>query len=134
MAEVKDYLPRRQEKNLTISYNLDIRHSTVMKDSLSIFARRLKAARLAKGITQEELGIQSGIDEFSAKARINQYENGVHTPHFEIAEKIASTLGIPTAYFYSRKDDEAELLCLFHHMSDEAKQQLLSQAKSHDSE
>ncbi len=105
-----------------------------MKDFLSTFARRLKAARLEKGITQEELGIQSGIDEFSAKARINQYENGVHTPHFEIAEKIASTLGIPTAYFYSRKDDEAELLCLFHHMSDEAKQQLLSQAKSHDSE
>ena len=53
-----------------------------MKDFLSTFARRLKAARLEKGITQEELGIQSGIDEFSAKARINQYENGVHTPHF----------------------------------------------------
>ena len=42
-----------------------------MKDFLSTFARRLKAARLEKGITQEELGIQSGIDEFSAKARIN---------------------------------------------------------------
>ena len=118
MAEVKDYLPRRQEKNLTISYNLDI---------------RLKAARLAKGITQEELGIQSGIDEFSAKARINQYENGVHSPHFEMAEKIAYTLEIPTAYFYSREDDEAEMLCLFYHMSDEAKQQLLYQVKNFDS-
>jgi transcriptional regulator with XRE-family HTH domain len=101
-----------------------------MKDSLSIFARRLKTARLAKGITQEELGIQSGIDEFSAKARINQYENGVHAPHFEMAEKIAATLDMPTAYFYSRKDDEAEMLCLFHHMSDEAKQHLLSKAKN----
>jgi hypothetical protein len=45
-----------------------------MKDSLSIFAWRLKAARLAKGITQEELGIQSVIYEFSAKARVNQYK------------------------------------------------------------
>lgn len=100
-----------------------------MKSATPVFAMRLKAARLAKGLTQEQLGILAGIDEFSAKVRVNQYENGVHTPHFEIAEKIAAALNIPTAFLYSRRNDEAEMLCLFHSMSDEDKQKLMNFAQ-----
>jgi len=59
-----------------------------MKGSTSVFAMRLKVARLAKGLTQEEVGTQAGIDEFSAKTRINQYENGVHTPHLKRQRKL----------------------------------------------
>lgn len=40
--------------------------------SPSVFPKRLKQARLRSGLTQEQLGIQAGIDEFSASARVNQ--------------------------------------------------------------
>lgn len=101
-----------------------------MKGSTSVFASRLKSARQAKGLSQEELGVRAGIEEFSARQRIYQYENGVHTPHFEMAEKIADVLGIPTALLYSRRDDEADILCLFHSMSEDSKKRLLTLAKT----
>src|SRR5262249_47548553 len=61
-----------------------------------LFARRLKAARLGAGLTQEALGVQAGIDEFSASARINQYERGKHQealplkapPHTKSSQKL----------------------------------------------
>ncbi|PTQ86791.1 hypothetical protein C8N29_12810 [Agitococcus lubricus] len=71
----------------------------------------------------------AGIDEFSASARMNRYEKGIHEPHFATVEKIAEVMGLPTAYFYCQEDDAAELLSLFHHMSAEAKTQLLIMAK-----
>lgn len=100
-----------------------------MKGTPSIFALRLKAARLAKGLTQEQLGILAGIDEFTASARMNRYEKGIHEPHFDIVEKIAEVLSLPTAYFYCKEDGAAELLILFHLMSGDAKQILLATAK-----
>lgn len=48
----------------------------------SILARRLKEARLRSGLTQERLGVLAGIDEYSASARMNQYERGKHSPHY----------------------------------------------------
>ena len=44
----------------------------------SVFSKRLKQARLRTDLTQEQLGILAGIDEFSASARVNQYEKGKH--------------------------------------------------------
>lgn len=76
----------------------------------------------------------AGIDEFSASARMNRYEKGIHEPHFGAVEKIAEVLELPTAYFYCKEDDAAELLDLFHQMSNESKQQLLSLAKSNDTD
>jgi DNA-binding XRE family transcriptional regulator len=48
---------------------------------ISIVAKRLKEARLLAGISQKKLGIKAGIDEFTASARINQYEKGAHMPN-----------------------------------------------------
>jgi len=50
--------------------------------SISLFSRRMKAAREKLGISQTELGVRAGIDEFCASARINQYERGKHMPDF----------------------------------------------------
>lgn len=100
-----------------------------MKGTPSIFALRLKAARLAKGLTQEQLGILAGIDEFTASARMNRYEKGIHEPHFDIVEKIAEVLGLPMAYFYCKEDDEAELLSIFHPLSKEDRLSLLIHAQ-----
>lgn len=44
------------------------------------FQMRFKQARKAKKLTQEQLGIAIGLDEFVASTRINRYEKGVHLP------------------------------------------------------
>ncbi|MCX7123857.1 MAG: helix-turn-helix transcriptional regulator [Gammaproteobacteria bacterium] len=70
-------------------------------------ARRLKEARIAASLSQKQLGIKAGIDQFSASARMNQYETGKHVPDFGTVKKIAQVLKLPTAYFYAEEDDLA---------------------------
>lgn len=77
------------------------------------FARRMKAAREKLGISQMELGVRAGIDEFSSSARINQYERGKHAPDFLTVRNLAKVLGVPTAYFYAEDDNLAEVIMLF---------------------
>ncbi len=79
----------------------------------SPITKRLKEARLATGISQKQLGIAAGIDEFVASARMNQYETGKHTPGFEMLEKIADVLNVPTAYFYTKDDTLAQLIAIY---------------------
>lgn len=79
----------------------------------SVIALRLREARLRAGLSQERLGILAGIDEFSASARMNQYERGKHVPDLLTVERVAAVLGIPASYFYARDDDVAEVLRLF---------------------
>lgn len=83
------------------------------KTTENIFARRLKEARLRAGFTQEQLGILAGLDEFSASARMNQYERGKHLPDFYFVEKLAAVLKIPAPYFYARDDALAEWILSF---------------------
>ena len=52
----------------------------------SVVARRLKEARVRAGLSQKQLGIKAGIEEFSASPRINQYERGKHTPDYGPSE------------------------------------------------
>lgn len=72
--------------------------------------RRLREARAARDISQKRLGILAGMDEFTASARINQYERDKHVPDFSIARRLARALGIPVVYLYAEDDDLAELL------------------------
>lgn len=95
----------------------------------SIIAVRLKAARLAKGLTQEQLGILAGIDEFSASARMNRYEKGIHEPHYSMMQHIAKVLGLPVAYFYCDHDQVAELLATVATLPSEARNQVIEYAK-----
>ena len=71
---------------------------------------RLKSARKRSGFTQERLGILAGIDEATARARMNQYEKGTHTPDFQLVCKIAEALQVPACYLYAVEDDLAELI------------------------
>lgn len=81
--------------------------------TLPLFSRRLKVARERKGITQMELGVRAGIDEFSSSARINQYERGKHIPDYLTAKHLAKVLGVPAAYFYAEDDTLAELIAMY---------------------
>jgi len=76
----------------------------------SPISKRLKEARLLAKISQKQLGIAAGIDEFVASARMNQYETGKHTPEYSVLAAIAKVLGLPEAYFYTRDDVLAEII------------------------
>lgn len=70
----------------------------------TVFTKRLKEARLRAGLTQMELGVQAGIDEFSASARVNQYERGVHAPDYGTAQRLATAVKVPTSFLFEGDD------------------------------
>ncbi|EKS9884136.1 helix-turn-helix transcriptional regulator [Burkholderia pyrrocinia] len=74
------------------------------KEPVTVFGRRLRVARRLAGIPQDQLGVEIGLDEGTASARMSRYETGVHEPPFSIAVKLAQALKVPAAYFYC--DDE----------------------------
>lgn len=80
-------------------------------------AKRLKEARTSANLSQKGLGIAAGIDEFSASARMNQYEVGKHVPDFLTLKHISKVLRCPVAFFYAEEDDLAQLINLFHNLS-----------------
>lgn len=75
----------------------------------SPLTKRLKEARTAVGLSQKQLGIQAGFDEFSASARMNQYETGKHAPDYNTLIRISKVLKLPVAYFYAN-DELARLI------------------------
>ena len=80
-------------------------------------AKRLKQARIRAGLSQRQLGIEAGIDAFSASPRINQYEKGKHTPDFATAKRLAAVLGVPTPFLYTEDDTIAEIIVTLGDMS-----------------
>jgi transcriptional regulator with XRE-family HTH domain len=96
---------------------------------MSVIAKRLKEARLKSGLSQERLGILAGLDEMTSSARMNQYERGKHVPDISIVERIGEVLQLPTAYFYADDDLTAEMLAVFHQMSDAQKKRVIKSLK-----
>ena len=84
-----------------------------MSEADKQWGRRLKQARLAAQLSQKQLVIQAGIDEFVASTRINRYELGVHKPDYLTAQKLASVLGVSAAFLYAPEDDIADLIFRF---------------------
>ena len=100
-----------------------------MGDS-TVFIRRLKEARLRSGLSQEQLGVQAGIEEFSASARMNQYERGKHVPHPDMIGKIAAALDVPLPYFFAEEEALGQLLLTYGKLSDVQKRQLVKFAEA----
>jgi transcriptional regulator with XRE-family HTH domain len=92
---------------------------------ISIVARRLKEARLRAGLSQKRLGILAGIDEFSASARINQYERGKHMPDLQTLTRLAAVMQSPVPYFYCTDAELAELILRIAPMGKAQKRRLL---------
>ena len=87
---------------------------------------RLKSARKAAGLTQQQLGMALGMEPNTASARMNQYEKGKHAPDFLTMKRIAKELDVPVAYFYCEEDDLAELICALGKLSREEKIEVLN--------
>lgn len=87
--------------------------STSQLQIKALFGARLRQARSIAALTQQQLGMEVGLDVDVAATRINRYERGVHDADTETATKLASRLGVPLAYFYSDSDLLAEAILAF---------------------
>ena len=81
-----------------------------MAKKKSPISQRLREARIDADLSQKSLGIKAGIDQFSASARMNQYETDKHVPDFGTVKRIAKVLKLPTAYFYCEDSELAEVI------------------------
>lgn len=90
-----------------------------------VWQKRLKEARLAAGLSQRQLGIDAGLDEFVASTRINRYELGVHASDYLMSVRLALVLGVPVAFLYCDNDEQAKMLVAFHRGSTQARRRAL---------
>lgn len=97
---------------------------------MTIFSKRLKEARKARGFSQESLGIEANLEPATASARMNQYEKGVHQPGEGTVRQIAAVLNLPVAYFYCEDDETAHLLQCFHCLKKDDRKQVVDLAES----
>lgn len=80
---------------------------------LHCFARRLRAARVAVGLSQAKLGVRVGIPEDVTSTRINRYERGVHFPDPELAQRLADAVGVPLPALMTEDDALAHVIAGF---------------------
>ena len=95
----------------------------------SPLARRLREARVAKGISQRALGVLVGIDAGSASPRINQYESDKHLPDYRIAERLAECLDVPVTFFYAEDERLAKMILAFSALSPREQNSVLKAAQ-----
>ena len=94
---------------------------------ISPVAKRLKEARTRAGLSQRQLGIEAGIDAFSASPRINQYEKGKHTPDFATAVRLATVLSVPTPFLYAVDDTMADMILVLGELPVRERRKLLGE-------
>lgn len=82
-------------------------------NSLLVLSRRLKEARERKGLSQKQLGVVAGLDQFVASTRINRYERGVHHPDPVTTQRLADALGVSVAYLFASDEQLARLILAF---------------------
>lgn len=95
------------------------------KDLRTVFARRLRQARDAVGISQVELGRRAGMEPSVASPRINQYEAGQHLPQSPTLKRLATALEVPVTFLLAEDEGLAELILLWDSLHEEARQELL---------
>src|SRR4051812_39421711 len=61
-----------------------------MDPAAAVFGRRVRALRLARGLTQEQLGHAAGIDY----KHLSAVEPGAKAPSFDAIGKLAKALGV----------------------------------------
>ncbi|MFG1266277.1 helix-turn-helix domain-containing protein [Xanthobacter aminoxidans] len=68
-----------------------------------VFARNLRAARLAKGLSQEELAHRAGID----RTYISSLERSVYHASIDVVDRLASALDLDAAELLKRPAAES---------------------------
>lgn len=99
-------------------------------ENLLPLPKRLQEARVRIGISQKALGVLAGIDEFSASARMNQYEKGKHAPDYAMSKRLAAVLRVPCSYFYEENDDMADMMLLYFSLNESCRQEVIKKIES----
>ena len=99
---------------------------------VSVFAKRLKEARLQAGLSQERLGIEAGLDPMSASTRMNRYELGKRSPHPDLVKGFAKVLTVPPAYFYCEDDVLARVIVAVGRLPSRDRARILNRIESGD--
>lgn len=93
-------------------------------------SKRLKELRVESELSQKKLGILAGIDEFSASARVNQYEKAKHVPDYSTLKRFAKVLKAPVCFFYTEDNDMAKMIRLFGQLSAAKRSKILKALES----
>lgn len=74
------------------------------------FIARLRAARMAVGLSQTALGMRMGLTKDIASTRINRYETGVSEPDLRTAERMAKELGVSLSWLVCTDPKMADMI------------------------
>lgn len=96
----------------------------VLKPTGNTFGKRLREARVRRGLTQDALGVAIGLDEGPACIRISRYESGVHLPSLEVLWALAKALEIPAAFLVTEDDQLARWILTVQDLDQAEKEQL----------
>ncbi|MEF3082729.1 helix-turn-helix transcriptional regulator [Luteimonas sp. SMYT11W] len=90
--------------------------------------RRLRAARLAKELTQAQLGelLFGEEDPNVAAPRVSRWERGLHKPDLNTIERLAKLLDLPAAYFVASSEVLAEAILLISQLNPRQQKQALA--------
>ena len=71
------------------------------REKMKVFPQRLEELRLKKGLTQQNIADEIGVNRGS----YSNWENGKREPSFEILLKLASILNTTTSYLLGEKNE-----------------------------
>lgn len=92
-----------------------------------VFCRRLKEARERCQLSQKQLGLKAGLDQFVASTRINRYERGIHEPDLAMVASLAEALKVPVAYLFAEDERLANMILAFDRLTVSEKDKLLKE-------
>lgn len=98
----------------------------VLSLNKTIVGRRLRECREQLGWSQEKVGVEIGLDESTARARISRYELGVHQPPEQITVSLAKVLKVPHAYLYCEDDRLAKIILMLWNSAPDIQDALLA--------
>lgn len=97
--------------------------------TLAVFAKRLKQARHARGLSQRELGDHIGLGKQVGSTRINRYEQQKARCDMDTAAQIAKELGVPLALLFAESDTLAEMILAFSKLTKSDQGKLVAEMK-----
>lgn len=92
-----------------------------------VFCRRLKEARERCQLSQRQLGLKAGLDQFVASTRVNRYERGIHEPDLATVASLAEALKVPVAYLFAEDERLANMILAFDRLTAGEKDKLLKE-------
>ena len=96
----EDIATNINETRREIEYLIEDIDLTERRDFMKVFSRRLRDARKAAGLTQEDLARRLGLK----RSTYGQFEQGRNEPNISILPALTRELGLPADWFLGIRD------------------------------